>query len=304
MSKPKPMTVGEFFKLFPDDASCLNHLMLARWGLEIECPKCWKKGRFAKLAKVPAYSCPSCGHHVHPMVGTPFENSSTPLQKWFYAMYLFTTSRHGVPAKELQRQLGVTYKTAWRMAHLIRMYMAKVDGDGTLSGHVEVDETWVGGKRTGEGHANKNRDKAIVFGMVQRDGEVITRVVPERTIEVIEPIIYEHVAEGSTISSDEAKVYGSLGMDYHHDTVNHHEKEYARGVVHTNTIEGFWSLMKRSIRGTHVHVSNKHLPKYLDKFKFRWNMKHMQYFMMDRLLKAFVRVPAQDWASQLKPRKG
>jgi transposase-like protein len=111
--------------MFPDDGACLDHLMEARWGRQIECPKCWKKGRFARIAKIPAYSCPWCGHHVHPMVGTPFENSSTPLQKWFYAMYLFTTSRHGVPAKELQRQLGVTYKTAWRMAHLIRLYMAK-----------------------------------------------------------------------------------------------------------------------------------------------------------------------------------
>jgi transposase-like protein len=266
MSKPKPMTVAEFFKIFPDDAACLDHLMLARWGREIECPKCWKKGRFAKLAKVPAYSCPWCGHHVHPMVGTPFENSSTPLQKWFYAMYLFTTSRHGVPAKELQSQLGVTYKTAWRMAHLIRMYMGVVDGNGTMSGQVEADETWVGGKVVGQ--KNRNVNKSIVFGVVERKGEVITRIVPETKIGTLEPLIYENVEPCTHITTDEYKSYADLRHDFDHATVNHSSKEYVRGDEHTNTIEGFWSIIKRSIRGTHVHVSQQHLAKYVVEFEF------------------------------------
>ena len=301
MSKMKPMTVQEFFKLFPDDAACLDHLMLARFGREIECPKCWKKGRFARIAKIPAYSCPWCGHHIHPMVGTPFENSSTPLQKWFYAMYLFTTSRHGVPAKELQRQLGVTYKTAWRMAHLIRMYIGVVDGNGTLSGHVEADETYVGGKRLGRGHAGKFSNKTVVFGVVERQGELVTRVVPDRTMESLQPVIYENVEPGTTITTDEHVSYNDLHHDFDHTAINHGAKEYARGHHHTNTIEGFWSMMKRSIRGTHVHVSAKHLPKYLVEFEYRWNMRGMQYFMMDRLLKAFCRVQARDWASQIHP---
>ncbi len=143
-------TIQDFFKQFPDDDSCLDYLMQLRHGESLDCPKCGKHGKFARIKKQKAYSCPWCGHHIHPMVGTPFYKSHTPLQKWFYAMYLFTTTRHGVPAKELQRQLGVSYPTAFRMAHLIREYMGKVDGEPPLTGHVEVDETYVGGKRSGK----------------------------------------------------------------------------------------------------------------------------------------------------------
>jgi transposase len=141
------VTVQEFFAMFPDDDACLAHLMLLRYGDTITCPKCEKEGRFARIRQTLAYSCPWCGNHLHPMVGTPFEDSHMPLQKWFYAMYLFSASRHGVPAKELQRQLGVSYPTAWRIAHEIRKYMAKVDGDPPLSGHLETDQTMIGGRR-------------------------------------------------------------------------------------------------------------------------------------------------------------
>ena len=143
-------TIQDFFKQFPDDDACLDYLMQLRHGETIDCPKCAKHGKFARIRKQKAYSCPWCGHHIHPMVGTPFHKSHTPLQKWFYAMYLFTTTRHGVPAKELQRQLGVSYPTAFRMAHLIREYMGSVDGDPPLTDHVEVDETYISGKRHGK----------------------------------------------------------------------------------------------------------------------------------------------------------
>src|SRR5208337_2555552 len=165
------LKVQEFFKQFPDDDACLAHLMKTRFGEKLNCPKCKRYAKFYKIKKQPLYVCQWCGHHIHPMVGTPFENSHTPLQKWFYAMYLFTTSRHGVPAKELQRQLGITYKTAWRMAHEIRKYMARVDGDDDLSGHVEADETLIGGKHSGiRGRGAKG--KTVVFGMVERGGDV------------------------------------------------------------------------------------------------------------------------------------
>ncbi len=137
----KMFTVLDFYKRFPTDDACLDHLMRLRHGNPTDCPKCGRNAKFYKLTKEPAYSCEWCGHHIHPMVGTPFQRSSTSLQKWFYALYLFTTTRHGVPAKELQRQLSVTYKTAWRMGHEIRKYMAQVDGDPPLDGHVEADET-------------------------------------------------------------------------------------------------------------------------------------------------------------------
>src|SRR5438552_2330653 len=209
--------------MFPTDDACLAHLFKLRYGPEFACPRCGMVGKWHKLSKMPAYSCQGCGDHIHPMSGTFFYRSHTPLQKWFYAMYLFTTSRHGVPAKELQRQLGVTYKTAWRMAHLIRMYMAKVDGDGTLSGHVEADETYVGGKVLGRGHAAKMTNKTIVFGAVERGGEVITRVIPDTTSETIEPLVHELVAPQSTVSTDDARVYRALAGDYRHDAVNHSE---------------------------------------------------------------------------------
>src|SRR5271170_3298769 len=142
-------TIKDFYERFPDDGACLDHLMAVRFGETIGCPKCGKEGRFSRLKKTPAYACAWCGHHIHPMLGTPFARTHVPLQKWFYAMYLFTTTRHGVPAKELQRQLGVSYPTAFRMGHEIRKYLGLVDGDDNLSGHVEIDETVIGGYRKG-----------------------------------------------------------------------------------------------------------------------------------------------------------
>lgn len=285
----KMPTVQDFFARFPTDEACLEHLMLLRFGNPLACPKCGKQGRFAKLKKLPAYACPSCGHHIHPMVGTPFERSRTPLQKWFYAMYLFTTSRHGVPAKELQRQLGVTYKCAWRMGHEIRKYMAKTDGDPTLGGHVEADETYVGGRVRGESLSPKKfENKTPVFGMVERGGSIQAGVVPNRALRTLQPIIKDSVAKGSTITTDTFGAYKDLGLaGYDHATVNHMAGEYVRGPHHTNTIEGFWSQIKRSIRGTHVHVSRQHLPKYLGEFEFRWNLRKMPEAMFARLLMSF-----------------
>jgi len=185
-------TITEFFKRFPTDEACLAHLMQVRFGDVLDCPKCGKEGRFTMLTKVKAFSCPWCGHHIHPMVGTPFERSSTPLQKWFYAMYLFTTTRHGVPAKELQRQLGVTYKTAWRIGHEIRKYMGQIDGDDDLWGHVEIDEAYIGGVAKCAG-AKWRDHKTTVFGMVQRDGNIITEIVSNATREVLVDRIIEYV---------------------------------------------------------------------------------------------------------------
>jgi len=283
----KQFTVHNFFKRFPDDESCINHLMSMRYGHELDCPKCGKHSKFHRIKKMPAFECQWCGHHIHPMAGTPFERSRTPLQKWFYAIYLFTTSRHGVAAKELQRQLGVTYKCAWRMAHQIREHMAKVDGDDDLSGHVEVDETWVGGKKPwarGRGAHNKS----IVFGMIERSGNVMTRIVKNTKGRTLRTIIEDKVKKGSTISSDEYHAYNKLSeRGYKHGAVNHSEKEYVRGIYHTNSLEGFWSQLKRSIRGTHVHVSKKHLHKYLGEFEYRYNMRANPSLMFDRLILAF-----------------
>ncbi len=286
----KQFTVTDFFKRFPDDDTCLDHLMKIRFGFELDCPKCSKHGKFSKIKKQPAYQCAWCGHHIHPMAGTPFERSRTSLQKWFYAMYLFTTSRHGVPAKELQRQLGVTYKCAWRMGHEIRKYMGDVDGVPPMTGHVEVDETYIGGRRpkikgfTGRGAKNKT----IVFGILERDGELYCKIVPTAGRKSLIPEILKHVPKGTRISSDEWTPYSVLtDLGYVHDTVDHGSKEYARGDVHVNGLESFWSRLKNSIKGTHIHVSKKHLPKYLGEFEYRYNMRNNPEAMFARLLLSF-----------------
>ena len=284
----KMFTVLDFYKRFPDDNSCLEHLMRLRHGNPSDCPKCGREAKFYKLAKEPAYSCEWCGHHIHPMVGTPFERSRTPLQKWFYAMYLFTTTRHGVPAKELQRQLSVTYKTAWRMGHEIRKYMAQVDGDPPLDGHVEADETYIGGRRSGGKRGRGAPGKTVVFGMVERGGDMMTRIVPNVRKATLERHILENIKDGATISTDELSSYAKIArFGYDHGTVNHSADQWVDGIHHVNTAEGFWSRLKNSIKGTHVHVSAKHLPKYLGEFEYRLNMRHHPEAMFARLLLSF-----------------
>ena len=282
------LTVTEFFRQFPTDDACLEHLWQVRFGDEVECPKCGKVGKFYRLSKAPAYSCPRCGHHIHPMVGTPFAKSHTPLQKWFYAMYLFTTTRHGVAAKELQRQLGVTYKCAWRMGHEIRKYMAEVDGETPLGGTVEADETYVGGKRSGGKRGRGAPNKTIVFGMLERGGDIMANVVPNVRKRTLHPIIAENVEPGSTVHTDELGSYSGLDRaGYRHETVNHGIGEYVSGDSHVNAVESFWARLKLSIRGTHVHVSQKHLQKYVKEFEYRYNMRTNPDRMFDRLLAAF-----------------
>ncbi|MBT3305558.1 MAG: IS1595 family transposase [Alphaproteobacteria bacterium] len=283
----KTFTIQDFFKRFPDDTACLNHLMATRYGDKITCPKCDKESRFARIKKLPAFSCPTCGHHIHPMAGTPFARSRTPLQKWFYAMYMFTTTRNGVSAKELQRQLGVTYKCAWRMGHEIRKYMTFVDGDSPLGGDkiVEIDETRIGGKdKMGKD------DKTIVMGMLERGGDVTTRIVPSVKRKSLMPHILLTVRPGTRVATDELHSYNELEFSgYQHGTVNHSKGQYVKGRVHVNSIEGFWSWLKRGIYGTHVSVSKKHMSKYLGEFEFRFNLRDQPELMFEYLLKAFPR---------------
>lgn len=295
----KSFTIQDFFKRFPDDDACLDHLMKLRFGDSLDCPKCNKHGRFSRITKQPAYQCAWCGHHIHPMAGTPFQGSRTSLQKWFYAMYLFTTTRHGVPAKELQRQLGVTYKCAWRIGHEIRKYMGKVDGDDGLSGHVELDETFIGGKKRSSpkgpfnsrmrGRPGPDSNKTVVFGMVQRGGDIITRVVTDAKKNTLIPLVEKYIPKGTVLSTDEWGAYKCLNKKgYAHESVNHSKEEWVRGDVHTNTIEGFWSHFKNSMRGTHKSISRKHMANYLHEFEFRFNLRRdVSGSMFDRLIQAF-----------------
>ncbi len=269
---PNTYTILDFQRDYKDDDACLQRIMDVRYGLEPTCPSCECPRMFYKLRNRRAYSCGTCGHHIYPCVGTPFARSRTPLWKWFYAMYLFTTSRHGVPAKELERQLGVTYKTAWRMGHAIREAMTRIDV-GQLVGEVEVDESYVGGHRP-KAFGRSNAHKTIVLGLKQRGGNMHAMVIPDAKTATIEPLIQKHVKAGSTVHTDEWWAYRHLRwLGYDHHAVAHGKGQYVRGRSHTNSIENFWARLKLSIRGTHIHVSRKYLGKYLTEFSFRYNFR-------------------------------
>ena len=285
----KGPTIQAFNRRFPDDDTCLNHLMRVRYGERLTCFKCQKQATYYRVTGRRSFVCEHCGYQVYPTAGTPFESTRTPLRDWFFVMYLFTTSRNGVAAKEVQRQLGVTYKTAWRMCNLIRKYMGYVDGDYPIGGPgktVEADETFIGGRDL-DGAPD---DKAIVLGIVERGGDVLTRHVLGRTHADLVPHVARYVKVGSKVYTDEHVGYNALGMKYEHDAVNHSAKEYVRGDVHTNTIEAFWANVKRGIRGTYVHVSKKHLQTYLREFEYRHNLRRTPYLMFDCLLQAFPKV--------------
>jgi len=285
----KGPTIQAFNRRFPDDDTCLNHLMRVRYGERLTCFKCQKQATYYRVKERRCFTCEHCGYQVYPTAGTPFESTRTPLRDWFFVMYLFTTSRNGVAAKEVQRQLGVTYKTAWRMCNLIRKYMGYVDGDYPIGGPgktVEADETFIGGRDL-DGAPD---DKAIVLGIVERGGDVLTRHVLGRTHADLVPHVARYVKVGSKVYTDEHVGYNALGMKYEHDAVNHSAKEYVRGDVHTNTIEAFWANVKRGIRGTYVHVSKKHLQTYLREFEYRHNLRRTPYLMFDCLLQAFPKV--------------
>ena len=294
MSKPKPMTIRQFFKLYPDDDACLEQVMRARYGDRHTCQKCGKLAHYYRLRARQAYECEYCAHHLYPCVGTPFEKSRTPLQFWFFAMYLFCASRNGVAAKELQRQLGVTYKCAFRMGHKIREFMGEVDGDAPLGGLgriVEADETFIGG------HDRKGHDdKHIVLGAVERGGEVQTKAIASRHSKNVVGGVKDMLAPGASVVTDDYVAYTALpALGHPHASINHSKGEYVRGPVHTNTIEAFWAQLKRGINGTYIHVSRQHLPKYLSEFEYRFNLRKSPYVMFQILTLAFRRPSPVPW---------
>lgn len=281
-------TFAQFKSEYPDDDACLAAIFLKRFGEKPTCQSCGVyESKFARVTGRRAYVCQWCGHHLYPCAGTEFEHSSTPLSLWFHAIYLMTATRNGVSGKELQRQLGVTYKCAWRIGHQLRKLMAAkaaASGGRKLSGHIEVDETYVGGKQPGiRGRGAKG--KTVVFGILERDGNIIAKVVPNVKRETLAPIIEANVAPGSVISSDELSTYQALTRKgYKHGTVTHGKKQYVSGIHHVNGVEGFWSHLKKGIRSTHVSVSAKHLQKYVGEFAFRFDNRKQPASMFESAL--------------------
>jgi transposase len=292
MAQSKAPTLRQFQDRFPTEDSCLDHLFQVRYA-GTACPKCKRPLKYTRVKGRRSYQCQWCANNLYPTAGTPFDRTRTSLRDWFFVMFLFTTTRNGVAAKRVQREIGVTYKTAWRMCHEVRKYMAALDSDDPLGGvgeTVQVDETLVGGTICGKGQGPHMENKAVVLGMLEKGGELITRVVPNRQKVSVLPVIQDYVLPGTHIHTDEGSSYRTLGgRAYRHSSVNHRAHEYVRDGVSVNQLEGFWAILKRGINGTHIHVSAKHLPKYLGEFEYRWNMRAVPHLMLDRLMHSFVR---------------
>jgi len=287
-------TVDQFYQRFPDDDACLEFLKEKRYPQGVTfCERCERDRKHHRVTGRPAYACDYCGSMVSPMAGTIFEHSSTPLRLWFYAMFLMGSTRCGISAKQIQRETGVTYKTAWRMFKQIRSLL---DDDGRLEGPitVEVDEMYFGG-RTKRKHALP-KPKTTVLGAVERGvgGRVIARIAGDATKPSIHGFIKEYVLPGSVIFSDEHRSYDGLeGPKYRHFRVRHSERVYvtgSKGQIHTQTIEGFWSLVKRGIGGVYHSVSKKYLQNYLNEYSFRYNRRNCGNRIFDAILqRAFER---------------
>ncbi|WGF90817.1 IS1595 family transposase [Marinivivus vitaminiproducens] len=286
------LTVRDFFKRFPNDDACLDHVLAVRFGARHACAKCGVETTFHKITGRRAFACAACGDHLYPCAGTIFEDSRTPLTLWFYAIYLFVVTRHGVSGKELERQLGVTYKTAWRMGQQIRKLMQSADGFTMLQGHVELDEAYVGGHRPGK-RGRGAAGKTIVMGMKERGGRMVAQTIPNVKTDTLRGEVTASVEPGSAVSTDELISYGLLeGAGFKHGAVKHGAKEYAYydyrtgETHHTNHVESFWNLFKNSIRSTHIHVSPKYMDRYLAEFTFRSNHREMKNAMFDLLIGA------------------
>lgn len=281
MLKREKFTIKQFNEKYHNDDACLHDVFLNRYKTLKNCPECDSKFSYHKVSDRKCYACAYCGHQLHPLADTIFHKSSTSLKNWFYSIFLFSTSKNGVSAKELERQLGVTYKTAWRMAHQIRkLFDEKVD---MLSNIVEADETYVGGKesnkhkdkKTPNNQGRSTKTKTPVLGAVEREGNIVAKVVSDATSSTIKPFLREHVHIKASLKTDEYKGYKPMKKAGYedHETVDHSKGEYVRGNVHTNTLEGFWSQLKRSISGTYHFVNPKYLQTYVNEFSWRYNRR-------------------------------
>jgi len=282
--------VEQFHAEFPNDDACLEHVKEQRWpGGVTYCAKCEQERKHHRVRGRTAYACDHCGNHIYPLAGTIFEKSTTSLRLWFYAMYLMGSTRCGISAKQIQRELGVTYKTAWRMFKQIRTLLAE---DVSLEGSsVEVDETYVGGVRKyGAGRPMRgDKKKTPVMGLVERGGKVVALALDDVTGATLLGNVRKYVLPKSTVFTDELKGYEGIKhmpqMGYRHRRIKHSAGVYVKGNVHTNTIEGFWSLVKRGIGGVYHAVSKKHLQSYLNEYTFRYNRREMGNLIFGEILK-------------------
>ena len=305
------MTYSRFMERFPDNDACLDYLKERFFPDGTTCPNsaCGKSSKFHRIRGRSAFSCQYCGHHVYPTAGTIFHKSTTSLQLWFWAVFLMSSTRCGISAKQLEREIGVTYKTAHRMFKQIRTLLADDDNEPPLRGEVEADETAMGGKprrgdvlkmqRDGEtdlsaaGGRWRQATKTTVFGMVERNGRVRASVVPDRKRKTLQGEVVKHILPASTVFTDEWPAYVGLDRTHRaHHRIRHSEEIYVSGNVHTQTIEGFFGLLKNGIRGVYHAVSREYLQSYLDEYSFRYNARDSAEPMFWTILSRVRREPA------------
>lgn len=280
------MSVSEWEKTFPDEDACDRYLVAHRWPDGVYCPRCGSTRVYELKTRPWHWECPDCrqggAYRFSDITGTVFENTNKPLRDWFRVLHLILTSKKGISARQIHRFMGFgSLKTAWYMAHRLRAAMADKEFQ-KLMGIVEVDETYIGGKAHNK--HQKDRDdgpkggaggKSGVAGAVSRKGNVVARVIEKPDQATLETFIYQTVSDKvSLLATDDSKVYHWMHETYPHETVVHSAKQYVHGVVHTNTIEGFFSILKRGIIGTYHQVSRKYLPLYVAEFQFRYNNRN------------------------------
>lgn len=265
---------------FTNETVCREYLERFRWNGKPVCPFC-NNDKVYKLKDNKTYKCANkdCKKKFTATVGTIFENTKIPLSKWFVAMYLITAHKKGISSLQLHRDIGVTQKTAWFINHRIRE-MLKDKAPELLKNMVEVDEVYLGGKETNK-HKSKRlplseayNQKSMVVGLLQRGGRIITKKVPSTHSWMLQPLVRKYVEGLATVITDSHFGYRGLEREYFHETVKHRAGEYARGIYHTNTIEGFWSLLSRGIYGIYHSVSDKHIERYLDEFAQRYTTRN------------------------------
>lgn len=268
---------------FHSEEKCRSYLEGLRWPKSVLCPRC-KSKKISRIRKRGQFDCDSCRYQFSVTAGTIFHDSHLPLPKWFAAIYLMCESRKGISANQLKRTLKVAYKTAWYLCHRIRAAMKDADTE-PLEGTVEVDETWVGGKVKGMGRGYTG-NKTMVLGAIERDGNIRLTVGKRRNRETLHGFIEKHAPDAENIYTDDYEAYKGIEDEKtKHESVNHSADEWVRGDVHTNSIEGAFSLFKRSIVGAFHQVSTKHLPAYLDEFEFRFDNRNNPFLFRDTLLR-------------------